>query len=259
MTSPVATADSWNLLSAQPVGISHMASLTSVVRPIPGAIVRALSDAPGFVRRPRPGRGRHLPVGPGGREKQLHQHFRIDVSPDEHVSTPPSMTVRNPGFGSTVPECSFARRLPAAGAAGRHPPRQGVRAIRAGAKEDRHERVHGQVIAYLDGNRKYKSFLFAFANAVPLERASTADAGRPRIRRRPAGQGSPIRYSRNQTPVANLGARASRPQRAGGPIDCPCGRGRPRSQDAPLPETRHQGAGSRAADNSSSFCRRLHG
>ena len=35
--------------------------------------------------------------------------------------------------------------------------------------------------------------------------------------------------------------------------------GRPRSQDTPLPEIRHQGAGSRAADDSSSFCRRLHG
>ena len=194
MTSPVATAGSGCRLSAQPVGISHMASLTSVVRPISGAIVRALSDAPGFVRRPRPDRGRHLPVGPGGREKQLHQHLRIDVSPDEHVSTP-SMTVRNPGFGSTVPECPFVRRLPAAGAAVCHPPRPGVRAIRAGAEEDRHERAHGRVIAYLDGNRKYKSFLFAFASAIPLERTSTADAGRPCIRRRPAGQGSLLRRS----------------------------------------------------------------
>ena len=34
----------------------------------------------------------------------------------------------------------------------------------------------------------------------------------------------PTRRSRNQTPVADLGARASRPQRTEGPIDCPCGR-----------------------------------
>ena len=211
MTSPVATAGSGCRLSARPAGISHMASLTSVVRPMPGAIVRALSDAPGFVRRPRPGRRRHLPVGPGGREKQFHQHLRIDVSPDEHVSTPPSMTVRNPGFGSTVPGCPFARRLPAAGAAVRHPPRPGVRAIRAGAKENRHERAHGRVIAYLDGNRKYKSFLFAFAGTIPLERTSTADAGRPCIRRRPAegraGRQEPL-LRRRRGVESRVGARA---------------------------------------------------
>lgn len=92
---------------------------------MPGPIVREPSGAPGFAWRPRPGRTGRLPVGPGGREKQLHQHLRIDVSPDEHVSVPlddrsePGIRagasrelVRRPPSGCREPPPASLRRRP---------------------------------------------------------------------------------------------------------------------------------------------------
>ena len=84
---------------------------------------------------------------------------------------------------------------------------------------------------------------------------------RPEIRdgRGEAHAGSPDPAEPEPSAGANLGARASRPQRAGDPSQGPCGRDARVRQDAPLPGIRHRGIGGRVADNSSSFCRRLQG
>ena len=80
---------------------------------------------------------------------------------------------------------------------------------------------------------------------------------------------SPIRHSRNQAPVMNLGAARPdgrwRPARKRGPkirrrrpATWQSGRDARVRQDAPLPGIRHHGTNRRSADDSSSFCRRFH-
>ena len=102
-------------------------------------------------------------------------------------------------------------------------------------------------------------------------RRSTATAGRTSARAsRPDGHGrlarmddqsglrprtfGPLRARRPRPGGTRRSQEAALRRRAGRP----CPKGIRRSQDAPIPGIRHQGAGSRAADNSSSCCRRLH-